>query len=80
MSTARGSALRFSVESTLLATVTFNPENSILDLEFHDGKVYRFFAVPAACFQQLMDADSMGVYFNRYIRNRFRYQQLTESQ
>lgn len=68
------------VESTLLASVAYCPDRTLLDLEFRDGTLYRFFDVPAACFQQLMTSDSKGAYFNRNIRNHFRHQLLTETE
>jgi KTSC domain len=64
-------------KSTLLAWAPYCPDRGILDLEFRDGTVYRFFDVPAACFEQLMASDSKGAYFNRNVRNRFRHQLLT---
>jgi hypothetical protein len=44
---------------------------------FHDGSQYRFFAVPARCVEQLLAADSKGGYFNRNIRNHFRFQRIS---
>ena len=70
---------RFPVESTTLASVAYSPDRSLLELEFRDGVVYCFYDVPAACFHQLMTSDSKGRYFNRNIRNRFRYQLLSET-
>jgi hypothetical protein len=61
----------------MLASAAYSPEQSLLDLEFHDGTLYRFFDVPAACFHQLMASDSKGAYFNRNIRNHFHFQVLT---
>lgn len=61
------------VDSTLLASVAFNHSQSILDLEFRDGAIYRYFAVPAAIHHGLLAADSKGSYFNRQIRGCFRY-------
>ena len=40
------------------------------------GAVCRYFAVPATVFDSLIAAESKGVYFNRNIRNRVRYQRL----
>jgi hypothetical protein len=71
---------RLLLESTMLASAAYSPDRSLLDLEFRDGAFYRFFDVPAACFHQLMASDSKGGYFNRNIRNRFRYQLLTENE
>jgi hypothetical protein len=70
---------RLPLESTMLASAAYSPEQTLLDLEFRNGTLYRFFDVPAACFQRFMASDSKGAYFNRNIRNRFRYQLLTET-
>jgi KTSC domain len=64
-------------KSTMLVSAAYCPDRTILDLEFCDGTLYRFFDVPAACFERLMASDSKGAYFNRNIRNRFRHQLLT---
>ena len=69
---------RLPVESTMLASAAYCPNRTLLDLEFRDGTLYRFFDVPPACFQQLMTSDSKGAYFNRNIRNHFRHPLLTE--
>jgi hypothetical protein len=65
---------RLPIESTLLASAAYFPDQTLLELEFRDGALYHFFDVPAECFQQLIAANSKGVFFNRNIRNRFRYQ------
>ena len=62
-----------SVNSTLLTSVAFNVDESILELEFRDGACYRYFAVPAAIYEGLLTADSKGTYFNHRIRTCFRY-------
>jgi hypothetical protein len=69
---------RVAVESTILASAGYAPDRFLLDLEFRDGTLYRFWDVPALCFQQLMASESKGAFFNRHIRNRFRYQIVTE--
>jgi hypothetical protein len=57
------------VTSTLLARVSYDPSQSILDLEFCDGAIYRYLDVPATVYDELLAADSKGTYFNRCIRN-----------
>jgi hypothetical protein len=57
------------VDSTLLASVRYDAGGSILRLEFRDGAIYRYFAVPAAIHNGLLAADSKGSYFNQEIRN-----------
>lgn len=66
---------RMSVVSSMLASVAYSID-ATLDLEFHSGAIYRYFAVPEAVFQGLIVAESKGAYFNRNLRNRFPYQRL----
>jgi hypothetical protein len=66
---------RTSVVSSLLASMGYSIE-AILDLEFRSGAIYRYFAVPPAVVEGLLAAQSKGVYFNKHIRNHFRYQRL----
>ncbi len=49
---------------------------AILELEFRNGAIYRYFAVPPALVEGLIAAESTGAYFNRPIRNHFRYQRV----
>src|SRR5437588_8759188 len=66
---ARGLSKKGDRRPTLLASV----DSAI---EFCDGAVYRYFAVPAAIHNALLAADSKGAYFNRKIRNCFRINQV----
>jgi len=67
---------RTAVESSLLTSVAYSTDQT-LQLEFRSGAVYRYFAVPPTVFQGLISAESKGAYFNRTIRNHFRYQRLS---
>jgi len=61
------------VDSSLLASAGYDAGESVLQLEFRDGAIYRYFAVPAAVYDDLLAADSKGSYFNKQIRGRFLY-------
>jgi hypothetical protein len=63
-----------SLDSTLLASVTYNIGTSHLQLAFCDGAIYLYFDVPKAIYQGLLIADSKGAYFNSQIRNHFRFE------
>lgn len=65
------------LDSSLLASVLYDPHRTHLDVEFRSGQSYRYFNVPASCYQELLAADSKGRYFNRRIRNCFPYQNLS---
>ena len=64
-----------TVQSSLLTAVAYSTD-ATLELQFRRGAIYRYFAVPPAVFQGLISAESKGLYFNRYVRDRFRYQRL----
>ena len=60
-----------AVQSTILVTMSYDVGQQILQLEFRDQAVYRYFGVPANLYQDFLDAPSKGSYFNRFIRDRF---------
>ena len=62
-----------TVESTTLATVAYDEDHQLLQLEFCSRAIYLYFDVPPTVHQALLEAPSKGRYFNRSIRGRFRY-------
>lgn len=67
---------RLSVESSNLASIGYNVENEILEVQFKHGGVYQYFDVHENVYKELMNADSHGVYFSANIRNNYEYQKL----
>ena len=61
----------FAVQSTTMAAIGYDGAESLLQLEFRDRSVYRYFGVPEHLHEGLMRAPSKGRYFNRHIRGRF---------
>jgi lysyl-tRNA synthetase class 2 len=61
------------VESTTLATVAYDADRKLLQIEFRDRTTYRYFSVPADLHEMLLRAQSKGSYFNRVIRGQFAY-------
>ena len=64
------------LDSSVLAAMTYSRE-ATLELVFRSGAIYRYFAVPSRVVEGLIAAKSKGGYFNRQLRNHFRYQRLT---
>lgn len=62
---------RVPVTSTVIATIAYDPPSQTLEVEFHTGRIYQYFDVTSTTHRALMTADSVGRYYNRYIRNRF---------
>ena len=66
------------VLSSLLASVAYDHDRAVLQLEFRSGAVYQYFGVPLQRFQELLQAESHGTYFNHRIRNFFQHALLPE--
>lgn len=66
--------LRAFVESTTLRSAGHDPKSAVLELQFRNGAVYRYFLVPQGIYRDLMGASSKGGYFNQNIRGRYPYQ------
>ena len=64
---------RQSVESSNLASVGYDAENEILEVEFNHGGVYQYFDVPENIYNDLINAPSIGSYLAQNIKGRFRY-------
>jgi hypothetical protein len=67
---------RQHVESSNLASIGYNAKNEILEVEFNHGGIYQYFDVPENVYEELMNADSHGVYFSENIRNVYKYQKV----
>lgn len=63
------------VDSSLIRRVTYGTD-ATLTVHLHNGAVYRYFTVPRTTLDALLAASSKGTYFNRHIRQHFRYQRL----
>jgi hypothetical protein len=58
------------VDSTAIRAVGY--DGHTLTVEFHTGRVYDHPGVSYQVYRELMNASSMGAYYNRYIRGRYR--------
>ena len=67
---------RYRVDSTVLSSVGYEPKTNVLEVEFRTGRVYRYYRVPRTAVVKLLTADSIGAYFNREIRPRYRYSEV----
>lgn len=68
---------RVLLKSRTLASALYDPDRLQLELEFRSGKRYLYFQVPRRYYEELLQAESKGGYFNRSIRNRFAFQDLS---
>ncbi|HZP16431.1 MAG TPA: KTSC domain-containing protein [Terriglobales bacterium] len=68
---------RVPLSSRTLASASYDPDRCQLELEFRSGKRYLYFQVPRHCYEEFLQAESKGGYFNRSIRNQFAFQDLS---
>jgi len=60
--------VRARVSSSNLASIGYDPDNRILEVEFRNGGVYQYFDVPERVHSELMSASSHGKYFGVYVK------------
>ncbi|HEY0139849.1 MAG TPA: KTSC domain-containing protein [Thermoanaerobaculia bacterium] len=68
---------RVPVDSSVIATVGYSPKSKLLEVEFQTGFVYQYYEVPKRVYDALMRAKSVGSYFNRFIRDKYRFSDLS---
>jgi hypothetical protein len=71
---------RKPVSSSSLRSVGYDEAAHVLDLEFHNGRVYRYRSVPAAVHRLLLLAPSLGQFVNQQIKPRFEAELLEEAE
>lgn len=67
---------RVRVSSSNLRSVGYDPIESILEVEFRTGAIYRYFNVPDHKFGGLLAAGSKGRYLHNHIKGRYRYRRV----
>ena len=63
---------RDTVSSSNLASVGYDPGSETLEVEFlKSGRVYQYLNVPQFMYDRLMEAPSVGVFFNAEIKDSY---------
>jgi len=60
---------RIPVKSSFFKAVGY--ESEILEVEFLNGNVYEYSEIPKELHEGLMDAPSLGKYYNQHIKGEF---------
>jgi len=68
---------RQPVKSRILRSVGYDDSTKILEIEFQNGLVYQFLAVPPKTYADLMHSGEIGKYFSEKVRPRFQTKQVT---
>lgn len=67
---------RKQVESSNLASVGYDADKKILEIEFNHGGVYQYFDVPKDEYEVLINASSLGSYFYHNIRDDYEFNRI----
>ena len=59
---------RTPVTSSLIASVGYDAAQETIEVEFQNGRIYQYFDVEESEMRELLEADSLGAYFNANIR------------
>jgi len=65
---------RVPVASSNIASVGYDKEEHILEIEFHHGAIYQYKDVPEKVYKELMSSPAIGAYFMNEIKLKFEYQ------
>lgn len=59
------------VESSMLRSVGYDRDTQTLEVEFQHGGIYHYFDVEEDTYKELLEAESIGHYFNECIRDQY---------
>jgi hypothetical protein len=65
-----------NVSSEAIATVNYDTDSGTMSVGFTDGTLYVYSDVPEAVYVDLINAASIGAYFNKNVRTVYSYTQL----
>ena len=58
---------RTAVESSMIASVGYDPDEHILEIEFNSGAIWHYLDVPPEEYEGLMAAESKGRYMHAHV-------------
>jgi hypothetical protein len=67
---------REPVASESIASIGYDDDAEVLEVEFVTGTVYRYRGVPEDVYDDLRQAPSKGAYFNRHIKDAYPFEQV----
>ncbi|MEI9938390.1 MAG: KTSC domain-containing protein [Pseudomonadota bacterium] len=62
---------RIALDSSSVRAVGYDRATFELEVEFHNGRTYRYQQVPVAAYRLLLQARSIGEFVNKQIKPRF---------
>jgi hypothetical protein len=59
------------VDSSMIASVEYDPSNHVLTIQFRKGRTYQYQDVEPEVYAELVQAPSIGRYFLEHIRGKY---------
>lgn len=67
---------RIPVASSNVASVGYDPNSQILEVEFKNNAIYHYFDVPQHIYEGLLSAESVGKFLHANVKGIYRYARL----
>jgi hypothetical protein len=67
---------RYEVNSSEFRSMGYDQPTSTLETEYRSGDVYRYFDVPAQLVLEMFESESIGRFFNRRIRPKYKFKRV----
>lgn len=64
---------RYSVASSNVSSIGYDPATETLEVEFWSGWVYQYYNIPENVYEQLIKASSKGRFLHTQIKNAYPY-------
>ena len=62
---------RIKVKSSNIVSIGYNINEELLEIEFKGNRIYHYKDVPEYLYQDLINAESIGKFFNSNIKDQF---------
>ncbi len=63
----------YPVRSSNLSAIGYDSVTKTLRIKFHKNGIYDFYNVPLQIYEGLMNANSKGKYFHKFIKDKYPY-------
>ena len=67
---------RTPVNSSSISSAGYSAELATLEIEYLNGTLYQYFAVPSSVFESLLAAESKGVFVTKFVKGRYPYRRI----
>jgi len=59
------------VESSMIRSIGYDIENSILEIEFNSGAIWQYYDFPQSLWYEFENSESKGQFFHREIKDQY---------